>query len=852
MVLNGSASGGCDCYTLTNTGYQAGSIWSPSTIDLTNPFDFTFNVNLGASDGGADGIVFVLRQSGTSTGLDGSRLGYVGISNSIGIEIDTWNSSPAIAPGDIPDDHIGMSANGVVNHGLEPAVSIGNVEDGIFHDFNVLWDPTSFQLTVYFDGALIFTHTQDLVSTIFGGDPNVYFGWTGATGGASNIQQVCIELEAEFEIEDDLACPDQVIGIDDLSISGLNYNGVSITNYAWIFSGGGTSSLPEPNISFPTIGSKMIQLTVTNMIGCTDVIFHTLTVDSIDVSVSGEDLSCFGIGDGSVTALPETGDAPFSFLWDDPLAQTTATANDLDAGTYTVLVTDALGCTQTRSITIEEPEEFVFDSIDLTMATCGLDDGELLISASGGTMDYSYSINGGLSFGSSAIYSGLPDGTISIVVEDANSCSIDSIVVLNSEDLNVSISSTNITCFGDDDGTATATPEFSVGPCSFLWDDALGQTTATATNLSPGTYTVSVMHNALGCSGTATITVEEPALLELFELDTINPSCDLNNGVINIEAIGGSLPYNYSIDGGGSFLTGPSFTDLAPGFYSVIVMDDNGCVVDASANLVNFSNVPDVIVSLDNQEGCEDLYVNFINLSDPALTASTSWHLGDGSTITSESFGHLYTEPGCYDVFVEITTFDGCFTSKLFEDLVCVWEVPVADFSFTPENPSIFNLEVDFENTSIAGDSYSWTFGDGDSSLVMHPEHTYPEIGNVSYPVQLITLSEMGCSDTIVKYVTVKEIIQYYIPNSFTPNRDNINNTFYPIFAFGFIPADFHFIIYNRWGEVVWESYDFEAEWDGTYGDVLVEDGTYIWQLTFRENGSDKKYSDYGHVNVLK
>lgn len=439
MVLNGSASGGCDCYTLTNTGYQAGSIWSPSTIDLTNPFDFTFNVNLGASDGGADGIVFVLRQSGTSTGLDGSRLGYVGISNSIGIEIDTWNSSPAIAPGDIPDDHIGMSANGVVNHGLEPAVSIGNVEDGIFHDFNVLWDPTSFQLTVYFDGALIFTHTQDLVSTIFGGDPNVYFGWTGATGGASNVQQVCIELEAEFEIEDDLACPDQVISTDDLSISGLNYNGVSITNYAWIFSGGGTSSLPEPNISFPTIGSKMIQLTVTNMIGCTDVIFHTLTVDSIDVSVSGEDLSCFGIGDGSVTALPETGDAPFSFLWDDPLAQTTATANDLDAGTYTVLVTDAVGCTQTRSITIEEPEEFVFDSIDLTMATCGLDDGELLISASGGTMDYSYSINGGLSFGSSAIYSGLPDGTISIVVEDANSCSIDSIVVLNSEDLNVSI-----------------------------------------------------------------------------------------------------------------------------------------------------------------------------------------------------------------------------------------------------------------------------------------------------------------------------------------------------------------------------------------------------------------------------
>lgn len=90
------------------------------------------------------------------------------------------------------------------------------------------------------------------------------------------------------------------------------------------------------------------------------------------------------------------------------------------------------------------------------------------------------------------------------------------------------------------------------------------------------------------------------------------------------------------------------------------------------------------------------------------------------------------------------------------------------------------------------------------------------------------------------------------MPNAFTPNEDPFNQTFGPVFVPGLVPRDFHFVIYNRWGEMVWESYDPSARWDGTYGDVFVEDGVYVWQVIYRENKSDKNHEDYGHITVIK
>lgn len=850
MVLSGNATGFCDCYTLTTAvTAQAGSVWSPSTISLSNPFDIKSRIFLGYTDGGADGMTFVLRQSGTSTGVGGGSLGYGGILNSIAVEIDTWDNGSG---GDIASDHLGMNSNGVVTHNLVGAVPIANIENGVFHDFRVTWNPVTLQMQVFLDGVSIFIYTGDLVSTVFSGNPNVFFGWTAATGGATNLQQVCIDLDANFIGDDFSVCPGQVIDFTNTSTGGLDINNIDMVSYWWTFGGGITSALENPSHTYLTEGPKIVTLTVTNMIGCTDTKTLYVMVDSIEIEVEDLPITCFGSDNGEATVTPLTGDAPYAILWDDPLAQTTPTATALAPGVYTVTVTDAVGCIQSASLEIAEPTELLLTDAIITNATCGLDDGTLELTASGGTLPYEYSINGGVTFEATGTYVGLADGPLSIVIKDANDCLYEEVVTIGSDPLGVIISKTDITCFGFANGTATVVPDFGVAPCTFLWDDPLAQTTATATGLAPGVYTVIVVHDAVGCEGTATITVSQPDDLIINTIAVTNASCGINNGLIAIEATGGTPPYAYSIDGGVTSSPSPSFSGLAPGDYAIQVVDANGCVITGAITLINVSNVPVVTIDANPNEGCKALEVNLTNLSDPALTAFTYWNLGDGTLGEGEVVNHQYETAGCYDIHVDVTTYDGCSTSADFNDFICVWELPKADFSFLPEQPDMLDNTVQFNNLSEFASSFEWSFGDGYSSFLVDPEHTYPEVGTVNYPVQLIAITDKGCRDTANQILTVKEVVLYYIPNSFTPDGDEFNALFKPQFLKGFSPADYHLAIYNRYGEIIWESYDSGAGWNGTYGSSLVSDGVYIWQLTFRENSSDKRYAEYGHVTILK
>jgi hypothetical protein len=176
LVTTGNAiSQSCDCYTVTpNSATQAGGIWSPTTIDLSNPFDFTFQVYLGVEDvWGADGIVFVLQQGQNNSGNVAQNLAYSGIAPSLGVEIDTWQN--AGAPFNDPaQDHITIYSNGDFTSVLTPSNSLPvNIEDGAFHTFQVTWDPVTQMMVITFDGAVVSAYNGDIINTIFGGNPNV-------------------------------------------------------------------------------------------------------------------------------------------------------------------------------------------------------------------------------------------------------------------------------------------------------------------------------------------------------------------------------------------------------------------------------------------------------------------------------------------------------------------------------------------------------------------------------------------------------------------------------------------------------------------------------------------------------
>ncbi len=197
--LNGSARQTSErCYQLTPAAnVQVGSIWDTTKIDLTKSFDANLDLSFGCNDAGADGIVFGFQPISTSIGQTGEGMGFGGVNPSIGIEMDTYQNSNRSDPS---FDHIAIIKNGDVTHSspntLAGPVSIGlngNVEDCQQHSLRVKWDATAKKLQVWFDCELKFTYNNDIVATVFGGNPFVFWGFTAATGGANNLHAVCFK-----------------------------------------------------------------------------------------------------------------------------------------------------------------------------------------------------------------------------------------------------------------------------------------------------------------------------------------------------------------------------------------------------------------------------------------------------------------------------------------------------------------------------------------------------------------------------------------------------------------------------------------------------------------------------------
>jgi hypothetical protein len=198
--LNGNAiATGNDCYQLTNaSNYQNGTVWYANQIDLNQSFDITFEMNLGGNDAGADGICFVMHTQGTSAiGQSGGGLGYLNFGTSLAVEFDTYQNNDY---GDPFYDHLAIVRNGDINHNgannLAGPVQMdafnANTEDGQTRTVRITWNPTTQLFQVYYNCVFRVQTTVDIVNTIFNGQNNVYWGFTAATGGAVNVQTVCL------------------------------------------------------------------------------------------------------------------------------------------------------------------------------------------------------------------------------------------------------------------------------------------------------------------------------------------------------------------------------------------------------------------------------------------------------------------------------------------------------------------------------------------------------------------------------------------------------------------------------------------------------------------------------------
>lgn len=347
--------------------------------------------------------------------------------------------------------------------------------------------------------------------------------------------------------------------------------------------------------------------------------------------------------------------------------------------------------------------------------------------------------------------------------------------------------------------------------------------------LNPGTQ----------CGDSATI------MVEIFEPPTADFSFDYDTCVAGpVTFTDLSVPtdlhdissWDWSFgDGQISEEVNPVVNYINPGVYNVslLVTDENGCINEAEQAVTWLPVPPLIVIEPSSFSGCAPLNIFFNNLSTPIDdTYDIVWDFGDGGFGDQISPSYIYEEPGKYTVNVGITSPIGCYTERNFPDLIQVDSFPIADFTFGPDRITNFAPEVNFFDQSIRDYKYKWDFNGQGFSYEENPTFSFPDTGHQI--VELIVYTEAGCPDTIQKVVDVIPEVRYYLPNAFTPNDDTINDEFNGV---GFYRGmrDYKFTVFNRWGELVFESTNPNIGWNGRKfnGGGKMPMGVYICHVTY-------------------
>ena len=579
--------------------------------------------------------------------------------------------------------------------------------------------------------------------------------------------------------------------------------------------------------------------------------------------------SCYGVCDGIVTTVTTGGTGAYVYNWSGNIAgPASPMANGICDGTYSMLLTDANGCSiDSLNFVLTQPVPVPITGVVGTDLLCFNDaSGVITINAPTAVQ---YSINGGLTFQPGSVFNGLSIGNYDIVVEDGNGCQSTSNITLYEPTQVYSLAPSDwFGCFGSNVVVQAFTNGGTVPYSSYTWTNSFDATVVNTdmfnyviTQPTPGVDFTLVVVDANGCiAAPVTYNVQSSAALAVVAGNDTT-ICIGSTATLYANASGGELidfgsylGYGYSWNTGvaGDTLQFVSVTPVVQTTYTVTVTDFCGQIVqdDMVVNLF-VDPIPDVI---GGGNGCLPESMTFTNPS--YLPGGTCfWDFGDGNTSTScSAVTNLYDQTGCYDVSLTVTSIDGCAVTNSFTDLVCISPLPIPGFYWNPDSPSILDPVVNIVNTAENAVFYEYNFGGLGTSLEEEPQFVFPETENeMTYTICQYVTSEDGCEAELCQNVFVHEEVIFYVPNVFTPDGDAHNQTFKPEMTSGIDMYNYHLTIFNRWGEIIFESYNYEFGWDGTYADQgLVADGVYVWQIEFGEKLTDKKQNHRGHVTVLK
>lgn len=624
------------------------------------------------------------------------------------------------------------------------------------------------------------------------------------------------------------------------SITANPAGGTTPYSYTW------TPSGTTQTINSLTANSYTV--IVTDAQSCTVTNTYNVTEPSAPLTWSAPTITnilCNGNNTGSITVSLSGGTPNYNYLWSHNSQLNNATASSIVANTYTVTATDANQCSITAQHTVTQPPALVFGNTNVTDVTCyGASTGSIQVNVSGGTGGYSYTWNG--TPGANP-YTGIAAGNYVVVVTDANNCNASTTVVVNQPAVfALNPITKDASCYNSPTASIDANPTGGLTPYEFLWSPG-NYTTQVASMIYAGSYVVAAT-DANGCTVSASASVNEPTELT-FTLNATQVKCvGDKNGTITVNATGATPPYSYSATQDFTnfvFATNNIIQDLAAGWYNVVVADFNGCTKVDSVEVPNA--VEDVYVVTADSTSCfgpeyNDGVIHITGITNQNMPYQYS--VDGGPLQYSNDF--YYQSAGQHEV-TGVNNF-GCVTN-----LTIVVPQPVNAFAEVYPGDTVLQLGETIQLGSGFGPyplsdikSYLWVPSTG-LSCDDCPNPVATPYGRITEYFLTITYNK-NCKANASMTIIVENNLPVFIPNAFSPNGDG-NNDVFEIYGQGIKVVDL--TIFNRWGELVYQSNSQYAGWDGTYKGEMQQPSvfTYYANITFLDN---KKIERKGTVTILR
>jgi len=570
--------------------------------------------------------------------------------------------------------------------------------------------------------------------------------------------------------------------------------------------------------NFSNLIAGNYNVTITDNNSCTFVYPFSITQPLAALTgsiVNQTDAICFNGSTGTVTLGAVNGTPNYQYGISGTSLSTNPLISGLAAGNYTMVIKDNNACTVSVNVIIGQPLQPVSATITSTtdVLCFGNNTGALTVIAADGLAPYNYTV--GPTTNTSGVFSNLSAGNHTVNIVDNNGCvaSVSTLINQPIAPLNVTISAiVNPVCNGFNNGTATAsaTGGTALIGYTYQWNAVPAQNTALANNLIAGTYTVTVTDDHL-CTATANVTLTEPNFqLSVPPMITI---CDGQPANLTATSLDGAAPVTYTwtnlIDA--SVLVGNTVSPTPNNSvnYSVIATDVNGCVTAPANVAITVNPTPIASFTEDINEGCQTLCVTFSAL--PTLpNTNWQWDFGDAQTAIGQNPVNCFKDEGIYAVSLTAISDLGCAHTIQKTDLITVYKIPKALFSAEPKETTLSNPVISVVNQTVGADKFLWRFSGTETSELFEPSYEYKEAGN--YCIWLVAKNDFGCIDSTKDCVKIKPNYSLFVPNSFTPNGDNLNDVFIPQAQ---SVKEYEMTIYNRWGLSVFKSQELELGWDG-------------------------------------